>query len=268
MQLTTKQATPVQNLYFVSMLVHFDLPSRNYRFRPTSGIKAHAAVIKAISALDREAGFWLHETKRNKPMSLAFLDNRLRLTFTGKDSLHYAEILSQYWQANPSLCLGNEEIGVKDVELGGSNRSGIQTWNDICQPTRYRHLHFHFLSPTAFTKQDMRRRRYSTFLPDSVQVFQNLAHRWQNLEGPTLPDSLINYLDDGGCVINEYKIRTTSFKDGNRTQIGFIGNVTYLIRNSEPEQILALNQLTRLAPFVGIGYQVARGMGAVSTKLS
>jgi CRISPR/Cas system endoribonuclease Cas6 (RAMP superfamily) len=69
-------------------------------------------------------------------------------------------------------------------------------------------------------------------------------------------------------VVANYRLRTVEFRTQERTQIGFVGWAVYECRKLEAAHVSALNALARLAFFTGVGYQTARGMGAVKTTLS
>ncbi len=69
-------------------------------------------------------------------------------------------------------------------------------------------------------------------------------------------------------MVSRHKLRTVQFRTKERTQIGFVGQVVYECRKKEVECVAALNSLAQLAHFTGVGYQTARGMGAVQVVTS
>lgn len=254
-------------MFFIRLNAEIDWPEKRPLF-VTHAKYAHAAVMQAITAVDEQLGQQLHNMQREKPISLAFVDNCLQISLVGAEALRYMEALMTYWQSNPMLRLGTQEYGITNFHLGDGGRGQIQTWHDLVSYPQHRQLHFSFLTPTALTRQDSHRQRYTIPFPEPTHFFTILAKHWGTLEGPPLSENLDDYLSDGGCVIKSHKLHTVSFPIEDRTQIGFVGKVTYLCRQPDEAHVQSLNWLTRFAPFVGIGYQTARGMGAVTTQAS
>lgn len=255
-----------KNVMFVALKLHLKLPERWRRFKTADGIAAHSAVIKAITEADSERGKHLHDLRWNKPMTLAFIDDELRLTFLGQDSLSYIQALVNQLHKSPRLQIGRHSIEVSEITTSGAEDVGLFTWAYMCQQSSYRQFSFKFITPTAITRQDEDLKRYTILYPEPCTLFSGLVRRWEDLKGPVLPKSLYQYLTSGGIVIKKYSLSSVKFESEGRTQIGFVGCVTYDCRKQSQDSIAALNWLTRLAPLVGIGYQTARGMGAVSTK--
>lgn len=78
-----------------------------------------------------------------------------------------------------------------------------------------------------------------------------------------MPEGLSTFLEAGKCFISGYKLQTEQFQTTERTQIGFRGWVTYTYPTQAEQYLGTLTALARLATFTGVGYQTARGMGAV-----
>jgi CRISPR/Cas system endoribonuclease Cas6 (RAMP superfamily) len=254
-------------MFFVQM--NLELKRRKKRpFTPIDSIYAHAAVMHAISAVDKSLGTTLHDTRRDKPLGLALLNDYLRLNWFGPTSLPFMQALMAHWQTTPAIRIGRRELSLELRGLTSSQVQQVKTWHDLTLPTKHTELAFHFMTPTAVTRQDSQRQRYTALHPDPVTIFTQLAHRWQALGGPPLADGLADYLNDGGCVTKKYDLSTVEFRHRQRTQLGFVGYITYLCRQSDADCVQTLNWLTRLAPFAGVGYQTTRGMGAVATKFT
>lgn len=237
----------------------------------TDSVYAHAAILHTISEANAELGGTLHDMRRHKRMTLALVDSHhqtstLRLTFMAQDGLAYAQTLVNMLSVRPVLQLGKTTCQVGTVDLT-TEWAGVSTWADLTSETSGRHIRFDFASPTAITKCDEKGGRFTSLYPEPQDVFSGLAKRWQALQGPALPGELIRFLQTGGCVISNYRLHTIKFVTPERTQIGFTGWVVYECRKNEPAHVAALNALARLAFFTGIGYQTARGMGAVKTSL-
>lgn len=251
-------------MYFVQINIEFE-QSMKRPFNPVDGIHAHAAVMHAISAVNKSLGATLHDTKRDKPLGLALINNHLRLNWFGPTSLAYMQALLAYWQTAPRIRIGEKNLSFAHIGLSGGRHQQVQTWSDLTAPAEHPQIQIRFLTPTAVTRQDNQRKRYTALHPDPLTIFSLLTRRWQDLGGPPLPDHLADYLTDGGCVTKAYELSTTEFTHRRRVQLGFVGRVVYICRQPDPDCIQALNWLARLAPFSGIGYQTTRGMGAVAT---
>jgi CRISPR-associated endoribonuclease Cas6 len=252
-------------MYFVQINIEFE-QERRRPFNPIDGIHAHAAVMHAISAVDDSLGARLHDTMRNKPLGLALIDNQLRLNWFGPTSLAYMQALLAYWQITPRIRIGERTLSFSHISLSSGGHQQVQTWSDLTTPAEHTQIQMEFLTPTAVTRQDKQRKRYTVLHPDPLTIFTLLARRWQDLGGPPLPDDLADYLADGGCVTKAYELFTTEFRHRGRVQLGFGGRIVYTCRQANPNCVHALNWLARLAPFSGIGYQTTRGMGAVATR--
>ncbi len=99
--------------------------------------------------------------------------------------------------------------------------------------------------------------------PEPSQVFCGLMSRWDVLGGPHQIDDLNVRIGQGLCVVSDYEMHTQTFQTRPYLQKGAMGWVNYLCNTSCAEELAALNALARFGVYVGIGYQTARGMGAV-----
>jgi len=253
-------------MFFIQLNVGIDWREERPLYT-TDAVYAHAAVMQAITTVDGPLGRSLHDMRRDKPLNLAFVDNHLRISLVGKNALQYLQALLIYWHTTPTMTLQDQDCAITGIDLNGSGGGQVHTWSDFTTPLANKQLRFTFLSPTALTRQDSQRQRYTIPFPEPVSLFTTLAEQWQVMGGCPLPAGLEEYLVDGGCVIKRYRLHTVTFPVEKRQQIGFLGDVTFLCRQPDKTYIQALNWLTRFAPFVGVGYQTARGMGAVSTEL-
>jgi CRISPR-associated endoribonuclease Cas6 len=236
---------------------------------------AHAAVLNAISQIDEVAGRRLHDMKRHKPITIALVDPVpslhnaacLRVAIMNDAAMDYTSIILEALAIGQPLHLGRTIVNVDHVAISGTRWSGVATWADLLQPSAHPTICFEFVTPTAIMKHDENNKRFSSLLTTPRDIFNSLGQRWQSLNGPSLPDDLNAFLDKGGCFVSHSRTKTTTFHTRERTQIGFIGSVTYQCRTSDPVYVTALNALARLAFFTGVGYQTARGMGLVRTTV-
>jgi CRISPR-associated endoribonuclease Cas6 len=252
-------------MFFIQMNIEFEQEQKR-PFTSVDSIHAHAAVMHAISAINKSLGATLHDIQRNKPLALAMINNHLRLNWFGPTSLTYMQALLTYWQAAPEIRIGEKILSFAHISLSSGGHQQVQTWSDLTTPAEHTQIQMEFLTPTAVTRPDKQRKRYTVLHPDPLTIFTLLARRWQDLGGPPLPDDLADYLADGGCVTKAYELFTTEFRHRGRVQLGFGGRIVYTCRQANPNCVHALNWLARLAPFSGIGYQTTRGMGAVATR--
>lgn len=258
-------------MFFLSMVL--ELTSRG---QPTQSVLqlaifAHAAVMNLITSVDSAVGRELHDCKRNKPMSLAILSvDPLRLTlrvaFMGKCGMQAADALATALSRAPSIQLGSAQWQLAGLHCSGGTWGATCTWADLVEPCSANWLEFSFATPTAFTKSDGRGNRFVSVLPEPMDVFNCLLDRWNDLGGPQLPIDLVGYIRSGGCIVSDIEILCVTTQLRERIQKGFTGRVTYELNNRDPAYVSAMHHLGRLAFFSGVGYQTARGMGAVRTR--
>lgn len=261
-------------MIFVAALIRLKSLNNQHKLTVTDCIFAHAAVMTAISTVDAEAGRQLHDMRRHKRITLAIVESTrhtaaLRVTFLGQEGLTCANALANALSTNPVLRLGSTAWVVESADLTDPKWAGMSTWSDLtATENRDQHIRFQFVTPTAITKQDGNGGRFVALYPDPISLFSGLARRWQGLEGPTLPDNLERFIETGGCVVSNHALHTTTFSAADRTQIGFVGHAVYECRKSNVTYANALHALSQFARFVGVGYQTARGMGAVRVSFS
>lgn len=253
-------------MHFVSLLIELrSMPPGH--LTPVYGVYAHGAVLQLLSATSPEAGRALHDATRCKPLSLAVISSRqcgvnLRVALLADRALDYANMLVKALTTTTQVRLDCHTYTIDGLSLGQ-----VATWSDFMAFCAKR-ISIRFITPTAITKDTTTGGRYTLLYPEPVSVFGGLARRWSDLGGPLLPLDLLGAIGGGGCVIARHKLQTVEFKTRERTQIGFTGDVIYNCRSAAPEQQQALTALARLAQFSGIGYQIARGMGAVQVEVS
>jgi CRISPR-associated endoribonuclease Cas6 len=258
-------------MFFLSMVL--ELTSQGH---PTQSVLqlavfAHAAVMNLISSVDSAVGRDLHNCRRHKPMSLAILSVApsrltLRVAFMGRGGMQAADALGMALSRTASVQLGSAQWQLSGLHCSGGAWGATCTWADLVEPCSSNWLEFSFVTPTAFTKSDGRGNRFVSVLPEPIDVFNSLLDRWNDLDGPNLPVDLVDYIRRGGCIVSDIDIRCVTTQLRERIQKGFIGRVTYELNNRDPAYVSAIHQLGRLAFFSGVGYQTARGMGAVRTR--
>jgi CRISPR-associated endoribonuclease Cas6 len=258
-------------MHFIASEITIQQPARRV-LTTADAPYAHAAVLNAIKTVDSAASQRLHDAKRDKRFTVSLVDDGhrdpiLRVSILADDDHDYASILLAAFASQHKLQLGRATVDVRNVAISGTPWSGVASWADLLQDDAQSIMRFEFVTPTAITKEDDQGRRFTSPLPVPNDIFRSLARRWKGLGGPPLPDNLDDFLQTGGCVIAFHRLHTVEFQISERTQIGFQGYVTYHCRKPDPVYVTALNALTRMAFFTGVGYQTARGMGLVRTEL-
>ncbi|MDQ2828378.1 MAG: CRISPR system precrRNA processing endoribonuclease RAMP protein Cas6, partial [Chloroflexota bacterium] len=219
-------------MYFVAMALTLRHARCDVPLSAADGPHAHAAVMRAISDIDPDAGRTLHDMRVRKPITIAIVGGDacgaiLRLTFMARDGLTYANILAGALAARPSLRLGDVACAVESVDLAHPMWSGVGTWADILSGDPARRIRFTFATPTAIMKRDGNGDRFTALYPDPSDLFLGLARRWRSLDGPPLLEDLEGFVRSGGCVVSGHNLRTETFHAADHTQIGFVGWVTY-----------------------------------------
>jgi CRISPR-associated endoribonuclease Cas6 len=260
-------------MYFVAIILKLRCQDKYSNLTIADNVYLHAAIHRAITDHEAHTGRKLHDMRRNKLLTMAIVDNTrytatVRLTFMAYDGLMYAETFINALQSNPRLRLGKAIYGVTAINLAMPPLAGVCTWADFMVTATQKLLVFHFCTPTAISKRDDCKRRFMSLFPEPGNVFTGLARRWQALGGPELPD-VAGFIQRGGCVVSNYEdLNTIELRIEQRIQLGFVGHVVYECRHKDTAYVVALNALTRLAYFTGVGYQTTRGLGYVETETS
>lgn len=260
-------------MYFVAMLLTLHPVDQAPPLTVADGVYAHAALLNILSEASPEAGKALHEMQRHKHLTLAFVEGTprcvlLRLTFMAEEGVTYANLLINAFATQPLVRLGSKRWCIVSVDLSPSVWTGVQTWADFLAEPVSSSVHLTFVTPTAFMKQDGDRKRFTALYPDPVTLFSGLVYRWNALAGPPLPEGLDRFLQAGKCLVSSYHLQTVKFHTSERTQLGFCGWAVYGCSADTGGYLRALNALARLAVFTGVGYQTARGMGAVRMTIA
>lgn len=257
---------------FVSLVVNLHPKDKYKPLDYSAGVYAHAAVFKALSSYDPVTGQYLHDMAHYKKISIALLTGskrtpKLRLTLIDDNGISYTNTVINALAQQQTLQLGRQNFTIGNIKLDNTSWAAVATWTDLWDDAPRKFIRFLFMTPTAFTKRARNEKFYSLF-PTPVNVFTGLTRKWRVLNGPTLPDGLLDWITGGGCVVAEHRLETKNFRVNQWTQIGFIGTITYEILGENDVYTRALNGLAKLAFFTGIGCQTARGMGLTQVRLS
>src|SRR5581483_7087114 len=103
--------------------------------------------------------------------------------------------------------------------------------------------------------------------PHPLPVFAELVRRWRDLGGPPLPANVLSLCEEGGCVVADYRLRTSPLAIPEGDRPGFLGWIAYECRGASTDCVAALTALARFAFFAGVGCYTSRGMGATRVTI-
>jgi CRISPR-associated endoribonuclease Cas6 len=258
---------------FLAILIHLTPKQKTLPLTTEAGEYAHAAIVRTLSNTNPEMAQNLDKMARHKCFTIAILppnsqhQNTLRVTFWGQEGQMYVHTLLDAFKSYPEIELKQNRYEVSEINLTDAEWGGSCNLLDLTGE-RGAYFHFIFVTPTAITKQNRHGKKFVELLPQPIDIFSGLAKRWIAIGGKPLPNAFEQFLQEGGCVISQIQhLETRLFHTTERTQIGFIGSLTYSCLEKLPVYQEALSQLTRLAFFTGVGYQTTRGMGLVKTRV-
>lgn len=120
-----------------------------------------------------------------------------------------------------------------------------------------------FLTPTAFRQQTE-----SYLFPEPQMLFRSLLERWNHFAPTPLDEGLLDWVRQYLWPAR-YKLETSSISWSKGHQIGFVGQVRYVLRratNVPGEVRQSLSALLALAYFSGVGIKTTMGMGEVIVR--
>ena len=249
-----------------SLIINLHLPKYCRRLDTCDGVNAHKTLLATITKCDSEFGREVHDIQHIKPFTLAFIRSDLRLTFIGTSGITMMNHVLSEFVSGTVINVGNNRCIVKGIALDETYAPAVSTMADLCAPTIHQKFTIIFRTETAINMLNSRGRRYMKLFPDPELVFTRLANYWQEYTDQVIPDWYFECLADGGIGTSQHKIKTLYFRQKNRHQNGFRGSASYECLEKDDEFVMLTNTLCRFAPYVGIGVQTARGMGAVSVS--
>lgn len=134
------------------------------------------------------------------------------------------------------------------------------------------HVTLRFLTPTVFRRSPAPEApfgddAYSVPLPIPEMLFGGLISLWNSFAPSPLPEELQAFVRDR-VVVSRYSLQTelVSFASGRHGRVGgFVGRCRFAILDTRPRWRRYVGLLTAFAPFAGIGYRTAMGLGQVKT---
>ena len=189
----------------------------------------------------------------------------LRVTLCGEQALSDTQMLFSSLAEHPILSCESESYRVLSVDLARAPWVAISSWTDFLAPPHHLSLRLHFVTPMLVKSGDEYGAQEDIF-PQPWLVFGTLLDRWRDLDGPTLSQHLIPWLQEHGCVVSEYKLHAVpvvvrSAEGPSKTLVGWTGWITYTCLKGYSPHMASLWALARFAVFVGMGAWTERGWG-------
>ncbi len=191
----------------------------------------------------------------------------LRVTAMAEEGLSSMSALLQAFALQPVLLLRERQWVAEATVLAHSSWAGTSAWADFLGEPTGRTLNFHLGTPLLVSSPAEASRGHTSHFPHPRLIFAELARRWQDLGGPTLPTDSLSLCENGGCVVADYRLHssTIALPEGDRQ--GFLGWITYQCRSESTDFVAALAALARFAFFAGVGHFTACGMGATRVTI-
>jgi CRISPR-associated endoribonuclease Cas6 len=189
----------------------------------------------------------------------------LRVTVLGEPGLPSIASLLDTLAAHPLLRLGSRRYMAEAADLSHSAWAGLSTWADFLAPPYGQTIKLHLGTPLVLLPDVGAAGDQSFHFPFPRPLFAELARRWQELDGPSLPvgsGDLLSLLSNGGIVLADYRLRLAQVPLDGKVQSGFRGWTCYECRRSAPAARAMLAALSRFAFFAGAGAFTESGMGA------
>lgn len=237
---------------------------------PQTGPAIHAAVLRAVDALDPETAVWLHGQRPHKPLSIT------QLHAAGVDGLWRFEVgvlddplvpaILRSLQAIGELRIGHSSFLLEQID--GRTVAYQALLAGSVPRTSWR---LRFRSPTTFRTALGRGVRRSVPLPDPTLMLGSLIARWEALSGGVeLPPGTARAALEH-VAIRTARIHTDSHltKAPDIREVGFLGHVELIVVGADrvrEEALTGLSALVTFATFAGVGDQTAKGMGWVELQ--
>ncbi len=186
----------------------------------------------------------------------------LRVTALGEEGLLSMGVLLQAFAICPVLRLQQRRWMVEVADLARSRWAGTSSWADFLGKPTGHILRFHLGTPLIVPSLREASGHSAFSFPQPLPVFADLERRWRDLGGPPLPDNMLSLCERGGCVVADYRLRSSPIALPDRACLGFLGWVAYECRSKSTDCVAALTALARFAFFSGVGHYTSCGMGA------
>jgi CRISPR/Cas system endoribonuclease Cas6 (RAMP superfamily) len=262
-------------MYFIAMLVKlFPINSRDVALTEawTYGTTLSAALYEVLCARGEARETVLrgmqdcaHQWIGVAPVNMEGQHATLRVTWLGREALHDVHAWLNALSARPVLHLNKGIYRVVSVDLAHPLWSSVRTWADLTSLSPGRFMCLRFISPTMMNPQEPEGGSAGYF-PQPSLLFTQLLQKWQRLRGPALPDDVTSFLQRGGCVVADYRLRTEHFLLRDEWRGGLVGWVVYECRERDILYARVLKWLARLACFTGVGCHTEQGLGLMRLR--
>ncbi len=156
---------------------------------------------------------------------------------------------------------------VEVADLAHSCWAGTSAWADFLGKPTGHTLKFHLGTPLVVPSLREASGHRDFYFPQPLPVFAELERRWRDLGGPPLPSNMLSLCEKGGCVVADYRLRSSPIALPERDCPGFLGWVAYECRSESTDCVAALTTLARFAFFSGVGHYTSCGMGATRVTI-
>ncbi|VAW34201.1 hypothetical protein MNBD_CHLOROFLEXI01-245 [hydrothermal vent metagenome] len=254
----------------------------------TVGHLAHAAFLDILRQVDPAVSQAIHDINGRKPFTISPLHGYgngrkgklslkagqtgwLRVTLLDPTLFH--TFIQYFLSGNhrPAIRLDNIPFHISEIlsSPGSHPLAGydsLQTlhakWEQTTRLSDHTTIRLTFRTPTAFSLKNGRFRHMHT-LPDPPLVFGQLASYWEALTGDSYIDKEdVRKFAAFGMVVARHKIQTHMVQFRKNKQVGFLGDVQFLIQDKENHPMIRyLNLLADLAFYTGVGSKTTMGMG-------
>lgn len=227
----------------------------------------HAAVLRALRAVDPALSARVHDWSGPKPMALAALLQRNTLEVGVVDDGLLAPV-RRALSPGRSLRLDRSEYAIRAV------RVAHRSWKELADAAVPPPWSLRFVTPTTFhTNRDDdndQKIRCNRPVPDPEYVFGSLLRRWQ-AHAPVPLRNLNQRTLAWSVTLDDYQQLTTARHLVNTCPrveaVGFTGLATFAPRQHSPRPPARITYdvgvLVTLALFAGVGANIMQGMGCV-----
>lgn len=156
------------------------------------------------------------------------------------------------------------QIGVCTVRSSPGSRGAIsgglaEAWTDLLVAAKpAERFTVHFLSPYF-----VRDRNDTLVVPLPGSILRSLHDVWRHHAG--IPAPPLRF-DAANVVVDGLSGETVVGRHGSVSYKGFVGSVTYRVRNRDPRVRRAVNQLVLAARYSGLGSSTTFGFGTVDVE--
>lgn len=162
----------------------------------------------------------------------------------------------------------NQQFLIKQIDIQQVDLSNMmERWMaEVDENTRLVSVPLRFLTPTQLSQYG---NDFADLFPTPEKIFSGLLRVWNAVENSTALERVGEYRDwvNRNVHVSDYKLRTVKVPLGRgRVVVGFIGNVTYQIQNSDRHLSPLTYALARFAEFCNVGKNRTAGLGRVMIR--